>query len=96
MELAGQASYPRNLSPLDGISLTPTFVGQKLLRQKPLFFQYGGWQAIRKGSWKLVRQTGPWQLYDLSKDRTETQNLASKFPSEPKGCKNSGRLGQQG
>lgn len=82
MELAGQeASYPRNLSPLDGISLTPTFVGQKLLRQKPLFFQYGGWQAIRKGSWKLVRQkTGPWQLYDLSKDRTETQNLASTFP----------------
>ena len=98
MELAGQeASYPRNLSPLDGISLTPTFVGQKLLRQKPLFFQYGGWQAIRKGSWKLVRQkTGPWQLYDLSKDRTETQNLASTFPERTQGCKNSGKLWQRG
>ena len=82
IELAGKgAVYPENLPPLDGISLTPTFAGQKLVRQRPLFFQYGGWQAIREGAWKLVRQkTGPWQLYDLSKDRTETQNLASTFP----------------
>jgi arylsulfatase A-like enzyme len=82
MELAGERSvYAGNLPSLDGISLTPTFTGKKLKRAMPLFFQYGSWQVIREGSWKLVqRKSGPWQLYDLSKDRTETRNLASKFP----------------
>ena len=82
MELAGErARYPKNLSRLDGISLTPTFDGEKLERAKPLFFQYGGWQVIREGSWKLVqKKNDPWQLYDLSRDRTETKNLAPQFP----------------
>jgi arylsulfatase len=82
MELAGEkARYPKNLPPLDGISLTPTFAGKKIEREKPLFFQYGGWQVLREGSWKLVqKKNDPWQLYELSKDRTETRNLASKFP----------------
>ena len=89
MELAGErASYPKNLPPLDGISLTPTFAGKKLERQKPLFFQYGGWQVIREGSWKLVqKKNDPWQLYDLSRDRTETTNLASKFPARVTGMR---------
>jgi arylsulfatase A-like enzyme len=82
MELAGERSvYAGNLPSLDGISLTPTFTGKKLKRAKPLFFQYGSWQVIREGSWKLVQhKSDPWQLYDLSKDRTETKNFASKFP----------------
>jgi len=89
MELAGErASYPKNLPPLDGMSLTPSFAGKKLERQKPLFFQYGGWQAIREGSWKLVqKKNDPWQLYDLSRDRTETTNLASKFPERVSGMR---------
>ena len=89
MELAGErASYPKNLPPLDGMSLTPSFAGKKLERQKPLFFQYGGWQAIREGSWKLVqKKNDPWQLYDLSRDRTETTNLASKFPKRVTGMR---------
>jgi len=89
MELAGErASYPKNLPPLDGISLTPTFAGKKLERQKPLFFQYGGWQVIREGSWKLVqKKDDPWQLYDLSRDRTETTNLASKLPERVTGMR---------
>ena len=82
MELAGERSrYSGNLPGLDGISITPTFAGKKLEREKPLFFQYGGWQVIREGSWKLAqKKNDPWQLYDLSRDRTETRNLASKFP----------------
>lgn len=82
MELAGEkARYPKNLPPLDGISLTPTFAGKKIEREKPIFFQYGGWQVLREGSWKLVqKKNDPWQLYELGKDRTETRNLASKFP----------------
>ena len=82
MELAGEkARYPKNLPPLDGISLTPTFAGKKIEREKPIFFQYGSWQVLREGSWKLVqKKNDPWQLYELGKDRTETRNLASKFP----------------
>jgi arylsulfatase len=82
IELAGERSvYPENLPDLDGISLTPTFAGKKLTRETPLFFQYGSWQVIREDSWKLVQhKSDPWQLYDLSRDRTETRNLASAFP----------------
>jgi arylsulfatase len=32
---------------------------------------------VRWGNWKLVREyQKPWELYDLSKDRTEMNNLA--------------------
>ena len=55
-----------------------TFSGKKLNRKEPLFFQYGSWQVLRQNQWKLVRQIKkPWQLYDLSKDRTETRDLAT-------------------
>ena len=79
MELAGEkVNYPNGLPKLDGISLKPSFSGKKLKRSEPLFFQYGSWQVIRQNQWKLVQQSNkPWQLYDLSKDRTETRDLAS-------------------
>ena len=82
MELAGsEAKYPSELPGLDGISIIPTFSGKKLQRDKPLFFQYGSWQVIREHQWKLVQhKKDPWQLYDVSRDRTETQNLVAQFP----------------
>ena len=87
MELAGErARYPDGIPPPDGISLVPTFRGGKLQRQEPLFFQYGSWQSVREGRWKLVQQgRSPWQLYDLSADRTETRNLAGKQPERVAG-----------
>ena len=82
MELAGDgAQYPKDLPKVDGISLTPTFQGEKLERHEPLCFQYGTWQSIHKNNWKLVQaKSEPWQLYDLSRDRTETRDLAKQFP----------------
>ena len=89
MELAGdEATYPNDLPRLDGVSLKPTFSGKKVKRSDPLFFQYGSWQVIRQNQWKLVqRKKEPWQLYDLSKDRTETRDLALQFPEKVKGLK---------
>ena len=86
MELAGEGvSYPKYLPSLDGISLTPTFAGKKLEREKPLFFQYGGWNVLRENQWKLVqRNQEDWQLYNLDRDRTETSNLADQFPDRVK------------
>ena len=86
MELAGhKSSYPKYLPELDGISLVPTFLGNRLERNDPLFFQYGSWQVLRHNEWKLVqRKKESWQLYDLSKDRTEMRDLALQFPERVK------------
>jgi arylsulfatase len=42
---------------------------------------YGN-RAIRQGDWKLVwgASEKKWELYDLKSDRSETKNLAAKFP----------------
>ncbi len=91
MELAGKsATYPSeskqtNIPPLDGISLAPSFVGKSIERRKPLYFEFGSGKAVRDGNWKLVRsRTNAWELYDLSQDRTETNNLASTQPDRVK------------
>jgi len=90
LELAG-AEYPekfnRNkINPLPGKSLVPTFNGKDVEREA-LYFEHEVNRAIRKGNWKLVSKatprapyTGPWELYDLEKNRTETQNLAEQYP----------------
>lgn len=40
------------------------------------------WQAIRRGNWKLVRRNveAPWELYDLSHDIAESNDLAPEQP----------------
>ena len=82
IELAGEnADYPVGIPAVDGVSLVPLLKGKDLHRSEPLFFQYGSWQVIRDNQWKLVQQKSkPWELYDLSQDRTETRNLASQRP----------------
>lgn len=86
VDLAG-AEYPekRNgiaVSPLEGISLTPSMNGKSLKRTTPLFWEHEGNRAVRDGKWKLVAK-GPqaqWQLYDMEADRSELNNLAGKHP----------------
>jgi arylsulfatase len=75
------ASKQAKIPPMDGVSLLPAFKGETIARPKPLFFQYGHGSAMRDGQWKLVRSGGEaWELYDMTADRTETRNLAAKFP----------------
>jgi arylsulfatase A-like enzyme len=46
-----------------------------------LFWEHEGNRAFRQGEWKLVAvHGGPWELYDLGKDRTELSNLATARP----------------
>jgi arylsulfatase len=46
-----------------------------------LFFEHVGGAAHRDGDWKIVRRNGqPWSLFDLSKDRTETNDVAKHHP----------------
>lgn len=75
-QLAG--AKPTNL---EGIGLMPLFSGKQFTRAKPLFWEHEGHRAARDGDWKIVSTFGePWELYDLSTDRTELKNLAAEKP----------------
>jgi len=67
-----------------GQSLVPTFTDKSnALRAAPLFWLHGGHRAIRHNNLKLVSAKGdPWELYDLSKDRAESNNLTSGMPDQ--------------
>ncbi len=82
VDLAG-AAYPEKVDdeaihPLEGVSLAPALTGADLGRSQPIFWEHEGNRAIRRGDWKLVARgaDGPWELYDLAADRTESRNLA--------------------
>lgn len=83
LEIAG-ADYPERfnghaIAALEGTSLLPILEGRQSEGHRVLFFEHVGGRAIRAGDWKLVALEGrPWELYDLSKDRTETNNLAKE------------------
>jgi arylsulfatase len=85
VELSG-ARYPRfvggrEIPPMEGVSLVPAFEGRPL-GERALFFEHEGHRAVRRGRWKLVAQgvDGPWELYDLEADRSETRDLAASRP----------------
>jgi arylsulfatase len=71
-------------TPLQGVSFASAFVpgGTPAPRGRPIFFEHEGNRAVRDGNWKLVAKgaTGPWELYDIDADRTETHDLASEQP----------------
>ena len=65
---------------LRGESLRPLLEGRTRTRA-PIFWEHGGNRGVRDGRWKLVAvRGGPWELYDLVSDRTETRDLASAQP----------------
>ena len=85
-----QTTYPseRNgerIKPMQGISLVPAFTGKLLTRTKPIFWEHESNRAVRDGDWKLVsKENQPWELYDVSQDRSETKDLAGKYPDRVK------------
>lgn len=85
LELAG-TKYPQQfagntLTPHESFSLVPIFEGQSVDRQHAYIFNHAGTHAIVKGDYKIVREgKGPWALYNLANNRTETKNLAEQYP----------------
>lgn len=83
-------SYPQSykgnaLTPMDGLSLLPILNGQKSNGRQSLFFEHANGRAYQQGQWKLIMPSGGnrvWELYDLSKDRGEIQNLAQANPAK--------------
>ena len=63
---------------MDGISLIPILDG-KPAQKRSLYFEHEGNRAVRNEDWKLVsNKGGPWELYDMTSDRTETTNIAQQ------------------
>jgi len=96
VEVAGaRYPYVRNdkpILPMQGISLLPSF-RKEIKSDRYLFWEHESNKAIRQGKWKLVYKSTrketdrneptpyqAWELFDMDKDRTETNNLASAHP----------------
>ena len=66
------------IPPRPGKSLLPAFARDGSVRHDAIWWSHEGNRAILVADWKLVAagSDGPWELYDLAKDRSETRNLA--------------------
>lgn len=73
--------YGEAIPAMEGKSLLPAFNGEPIQREA-LYWEHEGNRAVRTGDWKLVAKgsSGPWELYNLEADRTETQDLAKEQP----------------
>ena len=50
-------------------------------RREVTFWRSGDYRVVRAGDWKLVAvKGGPWELYDLARDRGEQRDLAAAEP----------------
>ena len=94
-----KSAYPKLLNgisiiPFQGVSLVPAFTNKSLHRDT-LGWEHEGNRAIRIKNWKLVskakvlsrltpKDVKNWELYDLSRDPTETDNLAASHPEKVK------------
>lgn len=78
-----------------GVYSVPAHGGRSLLPQirsggkteRTLCWNYQKYSAVRKGKWEAVRRSnnrlkpdGAWQLYELSRDRSETSDVSSSYP----------------
>jgi arylsulfatase A-like enzyme len=71
------------ISPMQGKSFTAALKGgfrenspSTILTDRAIFWEHMGNRAVRLGDWKLVARDGEaWELYDLSMDRSETNDL---------------------
>jgi arylsulfatase A-like enzyme len=85
---------PTRASLLSGLYPHQAGVGHMMEDQGPefpgyrdaLFWEHEGNRAVRVGDWKLVAKgpAAPWELYDLSTDRVEAKDLASRQPGRVK------------
>ena len=70
--------------PSPGASLVPAFARDVNVPHEYLWWFHEGNRAIRVNDWKLVSRgvSGPWELFNMAEDRSETKNLAAMFPDK--------------
>lgn len=75
-----RAKTPDNIN---GISILPELLGKKNQKDHEcLYWEYIGWEAVRVDNWKAVKppNSNEFELYNLSNDISEQNNIASKHP----------------
>ncbi|MBI3948112.1 MAG: arylsulfatase [Armatimonadetes bacterium] len=82
---AAEIAGARQPEATDGISLLPTLLSRPQPAHPYLYWESherGFQQAVRLGDWKAVRRgaDAPVELYDLSHDLGERENVAAKHP----------------
>ena len=67
-----------------GKSLVPLFTKDGAVTHDTIWWLHEGNRALRAGNWKIVAagKDSPWELYDLTSDRSEMQNLAAEKPEK--------------
>ena len=72
----------------DGISLLPILAGTKPVEERTFFWRINRvdrkQRACRKGNWKWISDSGFDQLFDLSRDPGERNDLAYEYPARAK------------
>lgn len=93
LEIAN-ASYPKThngnvIHQLKGNSLLPTIIDGKTFKHNAVYFEHQANRAVIDGEWKLVSKatntppyTGKWELYNLTTDRSEMNNLILQYPEK--------------
>ncbi|MEJ6571544.1 MAG: sulfatase-like hydrolase/transferase [Akkermansiaceae bacterium] len=68
--------------PLDGINLLPLMDGSMKKRPSPIGFLYAGQSVLTDNQYKIYKgkKGKSWELYDLTKDPSEKNDLAGKKP----------------
>lgn len=82
----------RKLKPLEGASIATTFADANAATRTAQYFELGGQRSYLDGDWRLVtrHQRGTpfeddvWELYDLSRDPNELNDLAQQQPEKVK------------
>ncbi|MEC8556871.1 MAG: arylsulfatase [Planctomycetota bacterium] len=65
-----------------GASIAPSF-SEDINPQRSLWWLHEGNRAVRKGNYKLVAaKNESWQLYDMTEDRAESNDLRVKMPAK--------------
>jgi arylsulfatase len=74
----------RPVPPAPGKSLVPLFARDGTVAHESLWWLHEGNRALRAGNWKIVAagKDSPWELYDLTSDRSETRNLGRDRPEK--------------
>jgi arylsulfatase A-like enzyme len=77
--------HGKTILPLEGESLLPIFEQTNRPDRCPVFWEHEGNRAVRLDQWKLVALQGrPWELYNMTTDRTELTNVAMIYPEKVK------------
>ena len=87
LEVAG-VTYPAEMNgnpihPIEGESFLDLLEGRAWSREKPIIIEHEGNRGVRRGEWKLVGEYGgKWELYNMTEDRTELNDLAGRNPAK--------------